>query len=67
MATVTIRCPETGRAVATGIETEPEEFRRFPQVESWLSCPACGKEHVWSVTDAFLEPAGDSAQAQAAE
>jgi hypothetical protein len=54
MATVMIRCPQTGRAVATGIETEPEDFKRFPRVESRSTCPACGREHVWNVADAFL-------------
>ncbi len=54
MGAVLIRCPKTGHAVATGIETESEELRRFPPVECRLHCPACGSEHVWTVAEAFF-------------
>jgi hypothetical protein len=56
MAAVTIRCPETGQTIPTGIETEPEDFKRLPRVDSRLICPACGREHVWNAAEAFLAP-----------
>ena len=54
MTSVMIRCPNTGRAVSTAIETEPAVFRNLPKVSSRMQCPACGEEHVWSVTSAWL-------------
>jgi hypothetical protein len=63
MAAVMIRCPRTGRSVPTGIETEPEDFKRFPHVDSRLTCRACGREHVWTAAEAFL--ASDTEQTAA--
>ncbi len=54
MSSVMIRCPNTGRAVSTAIETEPAVFRRLPKVASRMLCPACGEEHDWSVGSAWL-------------
>ncbi len=54
MTTITIRCPNTGRPVSTGIETVPAVFRKLPKVSSRTLCPACGEEHVWSVASAWL-------------
>jgi hypothetical protein len=54
MSSVMIRCPNTGRAVSTAIETEPTVFRRLPKVASRMLCPACGEEHDWSVSSAWL-------------
>ena len=55
MAAVLIRCPDTGRAIATGIETDRFSFETLPDIESKLRCPACGKIHVWRRSDAWLE------------
>ena len=55
MAAMMIRCPVTGRDIATGIETELSVFMRLPAVESRLHCPACGGEHVWTKLEAWLE------------
>lgn len=54
MSSVMIRCPSTGEAVSTAIETEPNVFRRLPKVAARMHCPACGEEHVWSVDSAWL-------------
>jgi len=54
MSSVMIRCPNTGRAVSTAIETEPAVFRKLPKIASRMRCPACGEEHDWSVTSAWL-------------
>jgi hypothetical protein len=58
MGAVMIRCPRTGHAVPTGIETEPSVFVGLPRVQAMLACPFCGEEHGWTVADAWLgEPA----------
>ena len=42
MGTILFECPKTGRAVSTGIETQPISFCRLS--ETWLEvyCPLCG-------------------------
>jgi len=57
MGAVMIRCPRTGRAVSTAIETEPAVFSRLPQVAGRMLCPDCGQEHTWSASEAWLEEA----------
>jgi len=54
MSSVMIRCPNTGRAASTAIEVEPSVFRKLPKVASRMHCPACGQEHVWSTSSAWL-------------
>jgi len=54
MSAVMIRCPVTGRPVSTAIETEPSVFRKLPKVSSRMHCPACGKDHAWSISSAWL-------------
>jgi len=54
MSSVMIRCPNTGRAVSTAIETEPSVFRLLPKTSARMLCPACGQEHVFSTSAAWL-------------
>lgn len=54
MSSVMIRCPNTGRAVSTAIEVEPSVFRKLPNVAGRMHCSACGQEHVWSTSSAWL-------------
>jgi len=54
MSTVMITCPNTGLSVSTAIETEPSVFRRLPKVASRMLCPACGQEHMWMTSAAWL-------------
>ncbi len=54
MSTVMIRCPVTGRAVSTAIETEPTTFRKLPTVAARMHCPACGRDHTWTISSAWL-------------
>ena len=55
MGAVMIRCPRTGRAVSTAIETEPAVFSRLPEVAGRMRCPDCGSEHTWWASEAWLE------------
>jgi hypothetical protein len=57
MGTVMIRCPRTGDAVSTEINTEAGVFERLPDVASRMTCPACGEVHVWTARDAWLADA----------
>jgi hypothetical protein len=54
MGAVMIRCPRTGQAVSTEIETEPSVFSRLPNVAARMNCPLCGEEHVWTASSAWL-------------
>jgi endogenous inhibitor of DNA gyrase (YacG/DUF329 family) len=54
MSLVMIKCPVTGRAVSTAIETEPNSFRRLPKVIAHMGCPACGRDHEWTISSAWL-------------
>jgi len=53
MAMVMISCPNTGRDVPTGIETDPSTFESF-RAAAPLRCPVCGRDHAWSKTNAWL-------------
>jgi hypothetical protein len=55
MSPIMIRCPKTGHAVSTAIEIEHNDFRRLPNVRARMRCPACGQEHVWRKSAAWLE------------
>ena len=55
MGTVMIRCPRTGDAISTQIETDASVFSRLPEVEARTHCPHCGEEHIWTARDAWLE------------
>lgn len=54
MGAVMIRCPRTGDAVSTAIETEASVFSRLPDVRARMRCPSCGEEHTWSASEAWL-------------
>jgi hypothetical protein len=54
MGVVTIRCPNTGRDVTTGIETDEANFQLFPDVLSRSHCPMCGLDHSWWKREARL-------------
>jgi predicted RNA-binding Zn-ribbon protein involved in translation (DUF1610 family) len=54
MSSVMIRCPTTGRAVSTAVETERTVFNKLPNVTARMRCPACGQEHIWTVKSAWL-------------
>jgi hypothetical protein len=53
---VMIRCPVTARAVPTGLIADPATWAARPIGLNRVSCPECEQVHVWSKTDAWLEP-----------
>ena len=42
MGVIMIRCPHTGLAVSTGIETDDETFDALPDSLGLAVCPKCG-------------------------
>ncbi len=56
MCMITTRCPQTWREIATGIDTDADTFKKLPDVPAKLLCPACGEQHVWRKSEAWLAP-----------
>ena len=50
-------CPQTGREVDVGIETEIGTLLRIKLNTLRTRCPACGQQHEWKVRDAALAQA----------
>ena len=56
MTRVMIKCPNTGKAVPTGKETNEATLERVVFFDNILfDCPACGENHTWDTRDAWLE------------
>ncbi len=54
MGVVMIRCPETHRAISTGIEADRATFRSTPVFFSRTFCPLCRVTHEWFAGDAWV-------------
>jgi hypothetical protein len=52
---VMVKCPETGRAIPTGIETDRESFQRCAVFFARTLCPTCRIEHAWFAREAWVE------------
>jgi len=59
MGLIMIRCPRTGRAVPTGIETDARSFAALPDKPVKSKCPVCGSVHVWRTREAWLAADGE--------
>ncbi|OKO77607.1 hypothetical protein [Bradyrhizobium sp. AS23.2] len=55
MGMVMIKCPQTGRAIPTGIETDRESFRRLPVFFGHTRCPNCNANHDWFAREAWVD------------
>ena len=55
MGNVMFECPQTGRAVPTGLRAERREFARQPVFFSRSYCPHCDRDHEWFAGDAWVE------------
>jgi hypothetical protein len=59
MGVVMIKCPESGRAIATGMEADRERFRRSPVFFARSFCSICKASHEWFAREAWVhEPDG---------
>ena len=53
MHPILVKCPQTGRAVETGLRTTKASFDAL-SIWRILRCPDCDQDHSWSCTEAFL-------------
>ena len=54
MGMVMVKCPQTGRAIPTGIKTDRDSFRRSPVFFGRTHCPICHTDHAWFARDAWV-------------
>ena len=54
MSMIITRCPRTWREIATGIDTDPYSFKSLPDIPANVKCPACGNQHKWRKSEAWL-------------
>jgi hypothetical protein len=54
MGMVMIRCPETQRAISTGMQVDRATFRSMPVFFIRILCPLCGKNHEWFAKGAWV-------------
>jgi len=47
-------CPNTGREVDAGIESELQTLLRIKSKPVRMICPVCGEQHEWRVGEAQL-------------
>lgn len=55
MGMVMVKCPETGRAIPTGIESDRETFLRSVVFYANTRCPLCRANHNWFAREAWVE------------
>ncbi len=55
MAMVMVRCPTTGLAVPTGLETDRSRFHSSPVFFGRSHCLICRKQHEWFAGNAWLQ------------
>ena len=54
MGTVMIRCPRSGREIATGFEADAADFNSMPVFFARSYCPICRAEHEWFAQQAWV-------------
>jgi hypothetical protein len=60
VGTVMIRCPQTGRAIPTGIKADRESFRCSAVFFGRTHCSICQTNHDWFAREAWVyEPSVD--------
>ena len=54
MGTVMIKCPDTGRDIATGFVADRMSFSATPVFFARVFCPLCQTEHEWFAREAWV-------------
>ena len=54
MGVVMIRCPQTERAISTGMQIDRAAFHSMPVFFSSTFCPICRTSHEWFATNAWV-------------
>jgi hypothetical protein len=60
MGIVMINCPETRRAISTGIQVDRKTFHATPVFFSRTLCPLCRTTHEWFAKDAWVCDSADA-------
>jgi predicted RNA-binding Zn-ribbon protein involved in translation (DUF1610 family) len=50
-------CPNTGKVIDVGIESELDTLLRIRDKRVMARCPQCGEHHEWRVAEAQLQQA----------
>ncbi len=62
MARAMITCPNTGKAIYTGMSFDKITFETSPLPDRSVLCPECGQAHLWNRQNAYLESEQDAHQ-----
>ena len=54
MLRIMIACTRNGQFFSTGIETDVDTFIALPEALSLTRCPACGGNHYWTKSQAWI-------------
>jgi hypothetical protein len=52
---IMVKCPQTGRAIPTGIKSDRETFLRSIVFYGNTHCPVCRTDHNWFAREAWVE------------
>jgi len=63
MGIVMIKCPGSGRAIATGMEADREGFSRSPVFFARTFCAICKSSHEWFAREAWVHEADEKRNA----
>ncbi len=55
MGIIMIKCPQTGRAVPTGLKSDRETFQRSIVFFGNTRCPICAANHNWFAREAWVD------------
>ena len=66
MGMVMVKCPQTGRAIPTGMKTDRERFRRSTVFFGRTHCPICHTDHAWFAQEAWVHEPSARAQPRGA-
>jgi len=55
MGMLMVKCPQTGRAIATGIAMDRERFRCSAVFFGRTRCPICSVDHAWFAQEAWVD------------
>jgi hypothetical protein len=58
VGTVLIKCPQTGRAISTGIMADRRSFQCSSVFFARTLCPMCGTNHEWFSREAWVHEPG---------
>ena len=59
MGVVMIKCPETGRAIPTGMKADRERFRSSPVFFGRTFCLICKASHEWFAREAWVHESAE--------